>query len=443
MMLAVVFASQVIGTTVHQDVKVSCLIIVDIFCLHVSLLACDCHPDGSLEHLCDSKTGVCQCKPNVIGERCEKCEDGTSGILPFCEPCGECYDTWLAEVDRIRGEVNNLTERAKMITSSGNLGEYEEEFKIMEAKLNEADSIINEGLSSQTKVLLSVEKIDMLETSLREMTRRVGVLNRLLTDTETRNREVNRNIDDLWNQLGVADGEIKDIEYQASQINSSSLEDIIDDIRAAGERSRLAEVSVNASSDVVVHAEEIKDRAANQIDNEFIDRQDKIQVDLSDADMDLSEFDDIIRKANEEVCGRTGDSCGVCGGVGCGNKCGGPNCPGAVNDTEHAQMNANEANLLVEQKGNKTDSIAKELEAAKQIINNAEMAAREATMKAKNAEEVAGEVYDNATDLLEQLRQFREGDADRANPDNIKQMAEYVLGKKPLSVGKVSVHRLC
>jgi coxsackievirus/adenovirus receptor len=321
-----------------------------------------------------------------------------------------------------------------MITNSGNLGEYEEEFKEMEAKLKKANDIIGKGLSSHTKVLQSSDKIDMLERKLGEMGRRVQHLNELITDTETQNREVNSDIDELRNQLGIAEREIDSIEYQASQVNSSSLKGIIDGIRAAGERSEQAEESVNASSAVVDQAIKVKDHAAALIGDKFKEKQNKIPLDLTDADMELKKFDDIIRKANEEVCGRAGDSCEACGGVGCNNRCGGPTCPGAVNDTTHALMNANEARLLAEKKKNESDSIASELQVAQKAIIDAEKAAQEATTKAESAEAIASEVYENVTNLNWQLHQFREGDADRADPDEIREMAEYVLGKKPLSV---------
>ncbi|KAJ7400530.1 hypothetical protein BTVI_104660 [Pitangus sulphuratus] len=35
--------------------------------------ACECHVNGSLSSTCQHETGVCSCKSNVIGERCDKC----------------------------------------------------------------------------------------------------------------------------------------------------------------------------------------------------------------------------------------------------------------------------------------------------------------------------------------------------------------------------------
>lgn len=50
--------------------------------------ACDCEFGGTLNETCDATTGrcrcdnhgVCRCKPNVIGKKCDTCKSGTFGI---------------------------------------------------------------------------------------------------------------------------------------------------------------------------------------------------------------------------------------------------------------------------------------------------------------------------------------------------------------------------
>lgn len=37
-------------------------------------VACDCHPYGIVDKQCDTTTGMCQCKPNIIGKRCDQCQ---------------------------------------------------------------------------------------------------------------------------------------------------------------------------------------------------------------------------------------------------------------------------------------------------------------------------------------------------------------------------------
>ncbi|RVE52211.1 hypothetical protein evm_003130 [Chilo suppressalis] len=57
---------------------------------------CECHEAGTLESaegppLCDGLTGLCSCRPHVIGRNCDKCEDGYYNIDSGegCIPC-EC-----------------------------------------------------------------------------------------------------------------------------------------------------------------------------------------------------------------------------------------------------------------------------------------------------------------------------------------------------------------
>ncbi|XP_054279344.1 laminin subunit beta-1 [Macrosteles quadrilineatus] len=51
-------------------------------------LSCDCDPTGSVSNLCDQLGGRCQCKPNVVGRRCDHCAPGTYGFGP--EGCKAC-----------------------------------------------------------------------------------------------------------------------------------------------------------------------------------------------------------------------------------------------------------------------------------------------------------------------------------------------------------------
>jgi len=47
---------------------------------------CTCDSDGSLSHECDPYGGQCQCRPHVIGRRCDACKTGYFGF-PDCKSC--------------------------------------------------------------------------------------------------------------------------------------------------------------------------------------------------------------------------------------------------------------------------------------------------------------------------------------------------------------------
>lgn len=49
-------------------------------------MSCTCDSDGSLSYVCDPYGGQCQCRPNVIGRRCDACKTGYFGF-PNCKSC--------------------------------------------------------------------------------------------------------------------------------------------------------------------------------------------------------------------------------------------------------------------------------------------------------------------------------------------------------------------
>lgn len=71
-------------------------------CISVSS-ACDCDVVGSATMQCDRRTGSCECLAGVGGHKCDRCARGTTGQMPYCVPCGECFDDW----DRIIQELSS------------------------------------------------------------------------------------------------------------------------------------------------------------------------------------------------------------------------------------------------------------------------------------------------------------------------------------------------
>lgn len=48
----------------------------------ISYPECQCDPQGSLSAVCDPNGGHCDCRPNVVGQNCDKCAPGTYGFGP-------------------------------------------------------------------------------------------------------------------------------------------------------------------------------------------------------------------------------------------------------------------------------------------------------------------------------------------------------------------------
>lgn len=58
------------------------------FYVYGQAFACQCDGTGSYSSICSSMGGQCDCKPNVVGRRCDRCAPGTFGFGPEgCKPC--------------------------------------------------------------------------------------------------------------------------------------------------------------------------------------------------------------------------------------------------------------------------------------------------------------------------------------------------------------------
>lgn len=58
--------------------------------------------EGSLSRQCDKTNGSCLCRKGITGYSCSRCDRGTTGNIPYCTPCGECYDNWADVLNEIK-----------------------------------------------------------------------------------------------------------------------------------------------------------------------------------------------------------------------------------------------------------------------------------------------------------------------------------------------------
>ena len=87
------------------------------FSLH--LTACNCNAAGSVTLQCNRTTGTCQCKPGMVGHRCDKCAVDTTGEMPQCEVCGECYYQWKSTLEYLTKNVSVEIGKVGNISISG------------------------------------------------------------------------------------------------------------------------------------------------------------------------------------------------------------------------------------------------------------------------------------------------------------------------------------
>lgn len=73
--------------------------------------ACDCNYQGSAQTQCDRRSGQCVCLLGISGYKCDRCDRGTTGELPNCKPCGDCFNNW----DRVIRDLSGMVSEGNII----------------------------------------------------------------------------------------------------------------------------------------------------------------------------------------------------------------------------------------------------------------------------------------------------------------------------------------
>ena len=64
---------------------------------------CECARSGSISDQCDKINGSCLCRKGIRGYHCDTCDRGTTGDVPNCTQCGECFDDWTKIIVKLEG----------------------------------------------------------------------------------------------------------------------------------------------------------------------------------------------------------------------------------------------------------------------------------------------------------------------------------------------------
>ncbi|XP_054694271.1 laminin subunit beta-2-like isoform X4 [Grus americana] len=74
--------------------------------LHGGAIPCQCDPQGSRSSECQAQGGQCECKPHVLGRRCDRCAPGSYGFGPLgCSPCSCSLEGSLSQLcDAVSGQ---------------------------------------------------------------------------------------------------------------------------------------------------------------------------------------------------------------------------------------------------------------------------------------------------------------------------------------------------
>lgn len=320
---------------------------------------CGCNPVGSKTLQCDRSTGVCQCKDNVIGEKCDMCAPRTSGIMPKCEDCHTCNDQWEDIVNLLEKKVLNLLKLKRNSTfNSTEIRLYTGEIKALEDLLN----MIEEMLVRRSVEPAAVDKIrkrlDEFRNELMKLDKEADKYVTMVANTTTRDRNANDELDNIDVRFKDLQVNLKWFKGNWTAKKESDVGGALNSTRDSLRRSRGAEKSANKSSEKLKESKKLRKKIKKEIikgDPTFEDLDDENNELIGNLSTKVNALEGKLVELNKMLCGGGSDECGGCTAGGC-ESCGavGGNCTGVKQQANEALVKAVEAKRkLIEKRGNK------------------------------------------------------------------------------------------
>ncbi|KAG2470553.1 LAMB1 protein, partial [Polypterus senegalus] len=405
---------------------------------NVQCRACDCDPRGIEISQCRRSTGHCVCRQGVSGVRCDQCARGFSGKFPDCQPCHQCFGDWDRVVQDLAARTRNLAERARQIQQTGLTGVYEKNFRELEEKLAQAQTIVNARNATAESITKLMDLMKGLRNKISELTDTLNRLEGQLTTVQDNNFATSNNLSSLEREARKVNMSASELERQLDVLKNSNFLGAYDSIRGSYNKSRAAERLANEStittpSTVSQSADTRRktERLMAEKKDDFNKKNAANKRALNDLNGRVQMLD--LKKINEKVCGATEDvPCAEspCGGAGCrndeGNRhCGGLNCNGAVAMADNALERAKHAEKELTNAIREVEELFQKVAEAKLKAEDAKVRAQAALDKANATKARVEKSNNELRDLINQIRNFltQEG----ADPDSIEMVASRVL----------------
>ncbi|XP_074646812.1 laminin subunit beta-1-like [Tubulanus polymorphus] len=392
---------------------------------------CECNREGSQTLQCDRHTGQCLCHSGVTGLKCDRCDRGTTGSLPNCIPCGECFDNWDKIIQDLRAETNRLMDDAKNIKTTGAPGAFEKEFKAMEDNLEEVKMILHNTNVSFNDINELQMKLEKLRKNLTDSDEILNTIDDKLTNNTLDIAATNNRVENIKERLIALKKTAEELKANATDIRDSNVEGAYQSILESQRRSQAAQYKVDNTASATGRSAQLR-----QITQDILDRdQDAFdeQVETNKKTLDriedhLGNMNGRIGDLNEMVCGAPGSPCDeLCGGAGCGTCGGGLVCDkGAVTKADGAVDWSEKAEKTLDEKEKEGSKILEEIQKAKVASNRAQFEAEEAFRRASLARNQSKNNLDDLMYLIDDISIFLTEKG--AKPASIRSVAEEVLG---------------
>nr|XP_057943910.1 laminin subunit beta-1a [Doryrhamphus excisus] len=400
--------------------------------------ACDCDPRGIAQQQCNRNNGHCACEEGVSGPRCDTCARGFSGTFPNCKRCHQCFSEWDAVVGQLTNQTHRLANKVNAIKASGVAGPYRKPIDIMERSASDIYAILNQNPASQP--------LSEIQQLLQEASDLMEGLSQSLNDTE-------RTLLDVQEDDNIMENELKLLTAHAQKLEQT-VQDILDqvefiknsDIRGAANsvskyflQSQAAEGQANASTidadspvENSAKLRELTGDKMNQTRDKFLRRHTEHAQRLDELAGQIQTLD--LTELSHKTCGNptSQKSCwlSACGGLGCvnaegGPQCGGEECDGVLTKVHSSWQKAGDTEQDILHAMGKVDKLAKMVSALKQQADDAKMSAHDILMKTNKTKHKVDRSNKDLRTLIRQIRDFLTQDG--ADLESIEKVANEVL----------------
>ncbi|XP_005110416.2 laminin subunit beta-1 [Aplysia californica] len=404
-------------------------------------IPCDCNPQGSSARQCDRRTGQCVCVEGVTGFKCDRCARGTTGDLPNCVPCGECFDNWDSVIQDLRGLTHDIVKRANDVSVTGAIKAFDEEFRLMQDNIDEIKRILASVDFTQVDIQDIQNMLDTVRANLTENTRTLNDVDKVLSQTNARVKKGSLKIQLLKSKVENLKALAMELQKNATNIQIQEVGGAFEKIKEAERESREAQVKVDGTAQILDQSARVRgdtERLLAQRENRFNEQLDENRDALDRLENDVRNLGGDLSEINNMVCGGQGDPCSsLCGGGGCG-MCGGTGCNGAVTIAQTAFSLAQRAEDLLKAKtANATDVLIPRIQEAKRDAMGAKADAQSAFDEASKAKNMTESTKADLKALLTNIRDFLIGN-ETATPEDIEKIAEEVLNMQiPMNPDKI------